>query len=235
MDRERRSDRVGRIIRETGDSSGIRFNLRLAIRYDGLYAPESQAGHDGQEEGKDRRLVRRRDWLRFYPTGEVTGYPVWAIPRTAEKYTRLRSKGVARGTLHKDGDRVSFQLRGPDTLISYQGVVEPDALVLSSDDKRAQRDKPSERYGFYPVNKLAPRPDGSTDASKPAPKPRKEPKPPSFGFPPAFGSQRRLGAGERPRGRNRRRPQAGARLRLRARQGGPDTAQYGRVRDAAGR
>jgi hypothetical protein len=136
--------------------------------------------------GDGRRRVTRGDWLRFYPTGEVTGYSVWAIARTAEKYTRLRSKGVARGTLQRDGDRVSFQLRGPNKLISYQGVVEADALVLFSDDESAQRHKPSERYGFYPVKKLAPRPDASTDGSKPTPKPRKQPKPPSFGFPPAF-------------------------------------------------
>jgi hypothetical protein len=120
------------------------------IRYDGLYAPDSE-----QRPNEDERV--RSNWLRFYPTGDVIGYQIGAIPNTAETYLRIHKKNVLRGKVQVDGERVAFDLCRGDERISYQGTIEIDALVLAKIDQVKPKHIASERYGFQLVKRLVPK------------------------------------------------------------------------------
>lgn len=120
------------------------------IRYDGLYAPQSQ----------DKTPQHHcSHWLRFFPTGDVTTYQIGAIPNTAEKYLRLEKRDVLRGKLQQDGHRIAFELQLREQTISCKGAIDGDALVLTVDYPGyggfAPRPAGPERWIFFPVKRLA--------------------------------------------------------------------------------
>lgn len=162
-----------------------------SIKYHGLYAPDSE-----RSEGDVHS-----NWLRFYPNGEVIGYQINAIPRTAANYLRIEKRGIPRGVIKMDGAGISFELSTKEGVVaSFEGSVEGDVLVLSKHNLLKQRHTEPEPYSFYAIKKLATPSDAPTQESV-TPKPQRTSRPKAllFGFPPPFEV---IKVGETPTSRN---------------------------------